>query len=72
MNETIHSTAKPGMFHSALQSEAIYRDGQRLFIVPDKHDKEWSWPPSLIRIKTALNYWRNGYKWRASWILAQR
>jgi hypothetical protein len=72
MNEIIHSQAKPSMFHSALQSEAIYRDGQRMFVVPGNRDKEWAWTAHLIRIKMALNYWRNGYKWRASWILAQR
>ena len=35
-------------------------------------EMEWAWAVRFIRIKTAFNYWRNGYKWRASWILAQR
>lgn len=72
MTETIHSQRHTHMLHSVLQSETIYRDGQRMFIVPDSHDREWQWATGLVRIKTALNYWRNGYKWRASWILAQR
>lgn len=72
MTETSHSQRNQGVLRSAMQSEKIYRDGQRMFIVPDSREKEWAWAVRLIRIKMAFNYWRNGYKWRASWILAQR
>lgn len=75
MTEFIHSERNQRVLRSAMQSEAVYRNGQRVFIVaPDKRDMEWPWAVllMLMRMKTAFNYWRNGYKWRASWILAQR
>lgn len=59
-------------FREAMQSETIYRNGQRIFVVPDERYKDWALAERILRLKTALNYWRNGYKWRASWILAQR
>ncbi|BCB27814.1 hypothetical protein SKTS_27000 [Sulfurimicrobium lacus] len=72
MIDNIHPQATQSMYHGALQSEAITRNGRRIFVVPDSRDQEWRWTVGLMRVKTAYNYWRNGYRWRASWILAQR
>lgn len=72
MTDTIHSQGGQRMLRGAMQSDAIYRNGQRIFIVPASRAREWGWAIHLIRMKMAFNYWRNGYKWRASWILAQR
>ncbi|MEN6585223.1 MAG: hypothetical protein ABFE02_04105 [Sulfuricella sp.] len=72
MIDNMHPPATQSMFHNVLQSEAISRNGRRIFVVPDNRDQEWPLAVGFMRMRTALNYWRNGYKWRASWILAQR
>lgn len=72
MNRTTLFHRKRQMFSSDMQSEAVYRNGRRVFVVRENRDGAAAWSTPLTRVKTALNYWRNGYKWRTSWILAQR